>query len=403
MGNDASTGRSSKGPRSGKLLVAGWQKRKLPTQLFGVVRHAERADGVFAFWEGGRWSSSEDGRRFPLDPPLSDSGLEQAKSLGAWIDDYAQKKDSKFHVVVCSPYSRCVQTAVGICNRLGPNVKMLIDLSLGEVYGPSVMGEAEPRSHLRAFSAEYCRANQINVVRRVVGEAPAWPETLQDARRRFALRFLQYLQRGVTAKRNFLIVTHGDCIGSVMGIMPDQQDVMVEKVDYGAMILGSSQAQHDLRPPAPSSKAMASEEEMVSGRDEFSHFQDRYSLVVLVGMDHRYRHEMESLQELQADKWAMPVDSTTRSDEQSHVAKLTQKAMTGWQCETMNITTRSKKSSKSTKLVKRLNALVESGPFSMQKIEKLLGAIPQTPLGDSTPYSSTPLAAAVLAEQSTPE
>ena len=28
----------------------------------------------------------------------------------------------------------------------------------------------------------------------------AWPETLQDARRRFALRFLQYLQRGIVAK-----------------------------------------------------------------------------------------------------------------------------------------------------------------------------------------------------------
>ena len=37
--------------------------RTLRTQLFGVVRHAERADGVFAWWEGGRWSSSEDGRR----------------------------------------------------------------------------------------------------------------------------------------------------------------------------------------------------------------------------------------------------------------------------------------------------------------------------------------------------
>ena len=61
------------------MLVASWQKRKLPTQLFGVVRHAERADGVFAFWEGGRWSSSEDGRRFPLDPPLSDAGLDQAR------------------------------------------------------------------------------------------------------------------------------------------------------------------------------------------------------------------------------------------------------------------------------------------------------------------------------------
>ena len=33
------------------------------TQLFAVVRHTERADGVFAFWEKGRWSSSEDCRR----------------------------------------------------------------------------------------------------------------------------------------------------------------------------------------------------------------------------------------------------------------------------------------------------------------------------------------------------
>ena len=89
--------------RSSNLLLAGWQKRKLPpmsqrvgptqpwlspypsivatqtscrtvkeatascfwprTQLFGVVRHTERADGVFAFWENGRWSSSEDCRR----------------------------------------------------------------------------------------------------------------------------------------------------------------------------------------------------------------------------------------------------------------------------------------------------------------------------------------------------
>ena len=80
---------------------------------------------------------------------------------------------------------------------------MLIDLSLGEVFGPSVMGEAQPRSHLRSFSVavEYCLANGVNVVRRVVGKAPVWPESLQDARRRFALRFLQYLHRGVVAKR----------------------------------------------------------------------------------------------------------------------------------------------------------------------------------------------------------
>lgn len=384
MGNDVSRGKApSKATFRSNLLVAGWQKRKLPTQLFGVVRHAERADGVFAFWEGGRWSSSEDGRRFPLDPPLSDAGLEQADGMGAHINDYAQKKDSTFHVVVCSPYSRCVQTAVKICKRLGPNVKMLIDLSLGEIYGPSVMGEEQPVSHLRSFSiaVEYCRANGISMVPKLIGQAPAWPETLQDARRRFALRFLQYLQRGIVAKRNFLIITHGDCIGSVMGIMPDQQDVMVEKVDYGAMILGGRSIQHDPRPPpTPSStKAMASvlpltsqDEGMVDGKD-FSHFQDRLQSVE-EGLE-----ELEAFQALAQDKWAMPVASG-----EAEVPQLTQKAMTGWNCETMNVATRSKKSSRSSKLAKRLNALVESGPFSMQKVEKLLGAIPQTPLGDSS-------------------
>ena len=48
--------------------------RTLRTQLFGVVRHAERADGVFAWWEGGRWSSSEDGRR-----------PKQKKWISGWI------------------------------------------------------------------------------------------------------------------------------------------------------------------------------------------------------------------------------------------------------------------------------------------------------------------------------
>ncbi|CAJ1330837.1 unnamed protein product [Effrenium voratum] len=257
MGNDASTGKASTAfsatKRTGKLLVAGWQKRKLPTQLFGVVRHAERADGVFAIWEGTRWCSSDDGRRFPLDPPLSDAGLDQADGMGRRISSFAEQKGTSFHVVVCSPYARCVQTAVKICKQLGPGVKMLIDLSLGEIYGPSVMGEVEPRAHLRSFSAavDYCNANGVSVVRRFVGDSPVWPESLQDARRRFALRFLQYLQRGVTAKRNFVIITHGDCIGSVMGIMPDQQDRMVEKVDYGAIILGSRAAVAKLPKPSP--------------------------------------------------------------------------------------------------------------------------------------------------------
>ncbi|CAE7611001.1 unnamed protein product [Symbiodinium pilosum] len=401
MGNEASTGNVTSAlkatKRSSNLLLAGWQKRKLPTQLFGVVRHTERADGVFAFWENGRWSSSEDCRRFPLDPPLSDAGHEQAEILGVNIQQFAERKGTDFHVVVCSPYSRCVQTAVKICKHLGPQVKMLIDQSLGEIYGPSVMGEAQPRDHMRAFTVavDYCREHDISVVTRAVGQKPVWPESLQDARRRFALRFLQYLQRGAVAKRNFLIVTHGDCIGSVMSIMPEQQDLLVEKVEYGAAILASRQMSQRL-PPTPkmpkqsSSRGMsavmpmsAEEEAMVEGNNDFP-------------LQERLEHIAEGFEDTEGsasahrepDKWAIPADAVGKND--MEVNKLSQKVVTGWNCETMNIAFGRKKS-KGSKLAKRLTALVESGPFSMQKVEKLLGAIPQTPLGDSTPQPLTPM------------
>ena len=109
--------------------------------------------------------------RFPLDPPLSDAGHEQAAAvrilsfqgsprdcdaekrqaeiLGVNIQQFAERspdshmshlmimpdqtiwrraawclklnvrKGTDVHVVVCSPYSRCVQTAVKICKQLG--------------------------------------------------------------------------------------------------------------------------------------------------------------------------------------------------------------------------------------------------------------------------------------------
>mmetsp|Transcript_70602 Transcript_70602/g.165559 ORF Transcript_70602/g.165559 Transcript_70602/m.165559 type:complete len:611 (+) Transcript_70602:40-1872(+) len=395
MGNEVSSGNVTSAlkatKRSGNLLVAGWQKRKLPTQLFGVVRHTERADGVFAFWEHGRWSASEDSRRFPLDPPLSDAGHEQADILGLNIQQFAEQRGTDFHVVVCSPYARCVQTAVKICNSLGPRVKMLIDQSLGEIFGPAVMGEVQPHAHLRSFTVavDYCRAHGVKVVNRIIGQPPVWPESLQDARRRYALRFLQYLQRGSVAKRNFLIVTHGDCIGSVMGIMPEQQDYLVQKVEYGATILGARNAVQRQAAPAPG-KGLAAvvpftaeDEAMVEGRNGFPSLEERLDHIAEGFED----TEGSGQHRESADKWAMPLEPSGKSEPELN--KLTGKAMTGWNCQTMNISVQKKKS-KASKLAKRLTSLVESGPFSMQKVEKLLGAIPQTPLGDSTPLPLTP-------------
>ena len=202
-------------------------------------------------------------------------------------------------------------------------------------------------------------------------------------------------------RRNFLIVTHGDCIGSVMGIMPELQEKMVEKApetmafdrlfvrflgglwrlvargscgssralpeSQGNGVLASRKPKKWVRPwrrsyrclhrpfgsygwikgrfeafravPLRVSRArelFAKEEELI-GQEAYSPFQERLERVE------------EALEDL--DQWATPVEKKE--------LKLSQQAMSGWQCETLNIVTRSKATSRSSKLAKRLAALVE--------------------------------------------
>lgn len=52
-------------------------------------------------------------------------------------------------VVVTSPYLRCIETAAAICLRLGSQTRLMVDLGLGEVYGPEIFGE-EPQRTIRS-------------------------------------------------------------------------------------------------------------------------------------------------------------------------------------------------------------------------------------------------------------
>eukprot|EP00929_Paragymnodinium_shiwhaense_P017945 TRINITY_DN12784_c0_g1_i1.p1 TRINITY_DN12784_c0_g1~~TRINITY_DN12784_c0_g1_i1.p1 ORF type:complete len:1260 (+),score=230.98 TRINITY_DN12784_c0_g1_i1:148-3927(+) len=232
-------GWKKKTPR-GPAVIAKWQQRQFPEQLFAVVRHAERADGAFAFFRGGRWTQSEDFENWPLDPPLSDNGLEGAGDIGAELQSFAEDTGSKFHVVVSSPYARCLQTAVEICMHLGGNVRLIVDRSIGEVYGPSVMGNCEPRHTVRPISnaVEYCRSLGLKLSTKVIGVQPKWPEDLKTARHRYANRFLTYLQRSCQAKRNFILCTHADCVGAALHMMPSQVGKAISAVEYGGYFVG---------------------------------------------------------------------------------------------------------------------------------------------------------------------
>mmetsp|Transcript_40506 Transcript_40506/g.73225 ORF Transcript_40506/g.73225 Transcript_40506/m.73225 type:complete len:825 (-) Transcript_40506:81-2555(-) len=216
-----------------KLALRRWRNRKQQAQLFGVVRHAERADVLSAVWCGKPWLQTEDFRRYPLDPPLSDAGVEVAKGVAKRLRAAFQKAEGSMTIVVSSPYYRCVQTATHIAKELRTGI--LIDRSLGEIYGPTVMGDFQPPDdHIRPpeDTFAYCQKHNVPIQRRCLGQWPVWPEQLRIAQRRYADRFLKYLHRSIVARRNFLIVTHADCVATALSMMPSQVDRSVQHVDY---------------------------------------------------------------------------------------------------------------------------------------------------------------------------
>lgn len=431
MGNESSTQSfhrirpsafqdASSGFKKGILLR--WKKRRLKAPIFGVVRHAERADGVYSFFEGGRWTATEDFSQWPLDPPLSDAGHTQADGLGDHIKAFAAGKGSEFHVVISSPYLRCIQTAARICKRLGPDVKMLVDQSIGEVYGPSVMGEVQPHCQVRAFAEaeKYCRSLGVDVVRCAIGSPPAWPETLKDARTRYALRFLSYLQRLAVAKRNFLLVTHGDCLGTVFGILPDQKDRRVHKVEYGGTVLASRPSKYATTSPrgSTSSCGMSPMQQRANTTGSYSSvlpvsqeeppqpassaeelrlglLQDVQDSLpglleagdaIQVSSDPGAESLMPQIDESHSFRTAhrrlsLHSETSAAADPAKHIEE--EKAMLGWKCETFNIEFMQKRSSIS-KYGKKLSELLKKGAYTRKKMEDLLGELGDLPLGDSS-------------------
>ncbi len=65
-----------------RSIVTRWQSRQLDAQVFGVMRHTERADTIGAFVDERLWWHCDDFQRWPLDCPLSDLGKERAVMIG---------------------------------------------------------------------------------------------------------------------------------------------------------------------------------------------------------------------------------------------------------------------------------------------------------------------------------
>eukprot|EP00930_Biecheleria_cincta_P007422 TRINITY_DN108639_c0_g1_i1.p1 TRINITY_DN108639_c0_g1~~TRINITY_DN108639_c0_g1_i1.p1 ORF type:complete len:465 (-),score=73.30 TRINITY_DN108639_c0_g1_i1:180-1574(-) len=222
--------------KSSKAAVAGSR------QVCCVVRHAERADAPYALYEGAAWTRSSDCQRWRFDPPLSDDGELGALETAAVVKGFVEKAGSSIDIVVTSPYLRCVQTAATICKALGEETRLMIDSSVGEIFGPSIFGETEPQNnHLRPPSDLFQECERRGVKKycpRQLGEAPSWPEDVHDGRQRFAESFLKYVERSCCSSNNFMVVTHGDLVGATAALLP-KVDSNVLQVEPGGGILAS--------------------------------------------------------------------------------------------------------------------------------------------------------------------
>eukprot|EP00747_Dinoflagellata_sp_TGD_P116528 gnl/TRDRNA2_/TRDRNA2_172401_c0_seq3.p1 gnl/TRDRNA2_/TRDRNA2_172401_c0~~gnl/TRDRNA2_/TRDRNA2_172401_c0_seq3.p1 ORF type:complete len:511 (+),score=44.92 gnl/TRDRNA2_/TRDRNA2_172401_c0_seq3:59-1591(+) len=341
-----------------RRTVEQWQERPWPAHLCAVVRHSERADSYDGFVDGTLWTQTEDFETWPLDCPLSDAGRQEAQILGSKLHDFSEAQGAPFHVVVCSPYYRCIQTAVEICKRLGDDCRLIVDREIGEVFGPAVLGPNHPRHHLRLRETgfDYCKQNGVNCQRKPLGQQPTWPEDLQDARRRYVNRFLHFLGRSVMARQNFVLVSHAECVAATLSIMPSHVDQRVVKVDNGGCFLA-------VRQPLIAEDAGI--------------FESRANCATLCEEDSSLRdtHVVQ-----------VPIDSISSDREGGD--PLSGPEMEGsnsaWKVETHNVVLRRKVDSQSK--IKVVRALSANTSFSAAYIEQLLGEMPTLP---TTPVSSS--------------
>ncbi|CAK9046151.1 unnamed protein product [Durusdinium trenchii] len=198
-----------------------------------ALRHGQRADDPEAFDE---WGCSEDAERFPHDPPLTPNGFQQAELAAKEL----LKEGLAFDVVITSPYLRCIQTALVVCETFKSD--LLLDYALSEVYGAPVF-EHPPKqerpweslmSCLQASDASAFGGLDLSRIKaaRLMGQRPQWPETMPKARMRYAKRFLDYLRRARHTNRSCLLVSHGHMVQVCASLFPANQHRQISKVDY---------------------------------------------------------------------------------------------------------------------------------------------------------------------------
>lgn len=205
------------------------------SQSVAIVRHAERLDRT------PDWHSFPDRETWPNDTPLAPDGHEHAKELGREL----KGMEKRFDLIVSSPYLRCAQTACEIATEM--NLPIQFDLDLGEVFDSECMGPnvRDPQHRDSAdLEAQLAHAYpDVTLIRddsnavSIEGRQQVFPEALSDARMRFIFKVQQLLQKAASELMSLVVVTHGDAVGAIIGML--RYDWKVQQVPYAAYAVAS--------------------------------------------------------------------------------------------------------------------------------------------------------------------
>jgi len=214
---------------------------------------------------------------------------------------------------------------------------------------------------------QHCMDRGAHLDARLLGTWPDWPETLSGARHRYARRFLTYLRRGTKTNRNFVMVTHADCVGVAFNLMPAQANMRVESVDYGGLFKAKRLPLG--RPPgersAPTGKPGRFSKPMVAWDSVMPRSNSAAPL-------REVNHEAELPDDITClDGQAEPSSRSCSKD-----AELPRPA-TGWQVETEKLVIRRRHGNQqgtTAKLANRVKKIAQNSSFTWKEVEELLGA-----------------------------
>jgi broad specificity phosphatase PhoE len=181
-----------------------------------LVRHGERLDALDK-----NWYSSDDNK---YDPPLSETGFEQAQRLAERL------KQEAIDYIFVSPYLRALQTAHPIAEAL--DLPLYVENGVGEWLGRSMIPH-EPK-----ITAPYQRREDFPQLDfshnpRVI---PHWPETVTQCFERLNTAVGQLFD---AYKGNILIVGHGRTVTGIAHMLTGKPEshfkynlASVTKLDY---------------------------------------------------------------------------------------------------------------------------------------------------------------------------